>query len=33
VATYLMTRKEEVMFIDKTESESANLKDLMEDQN
>ncbi len=32
-ATYLMIRKEEVMFIDKTETEAANLKNLLEVQN
>lgn len=31
-AAYLMTRKEEVMFIDKMETEFANLKDLLEAQ-
>ena len=31
-ALYLMTRKEEVMFIDKMETEFANLKDLLEAQ-
>jgi SAM-dependent methyltransferase len=30
VATYLMARKEEVMFIDKTETEAVNLKDSLE---
>jgi hypothetical protein len=32
-ATYLMIRKEEVMFIDKMETEAANLKDSLEVQN
>ena len=32
-ATYLMTRKEEVIFIDKIKSEAANLKDSLEVQN
>ena len=32
-ATYLMKRKTEVMFIDKTETEAANLNDSLEVQN